>query len=567
MKSFIKLYRPHLALFLTVLFFALIVGVIDLLIPNFTSMLINNGIEHKDMNFFAKLAILMLVLFIIKAILTYMITFYGHMVGVKIEFTLRSNLFKKITSLPIKFFDNTSVGKMMSHLTNDLNEISEVAHHGPENLLMMIVFSMGALIIMFFMNLQLTIAILVFIPIVVVINIIAGKPFYRTNMQLKVNLADINSQANDAFSGIRQVKAFVNEDYEAEMFDKNNDQFLESKRSMYKVMAKYFGSLDVYFGAMTLMVIIYGGYIVYQGNMNIGELTAFIMYVNLFKDPIMKFSNFITEFNKATTGYTRYLRVMELPSQFEYPDAKDIDVVKGDIEFKNVWFRYDEESEYVIKDFNLKINAGESIAFVGESGVGKSTICNLINRYYEIDEGEITIDGVNINEYTLTSLRKNLGLVTQDVYIFSGTIYENILYGDLEKSEEEVVQAARHAHLSKLIAKLPDGFASYIGERGTKLSGGQKQRISLARVFLKNPNILILDEATSALDNETEKEIQKVIDEVSKNKTNLIVAHRLSTIKDVNRIVVMGKEGVLEIGSHDELMAKKGHYYSLYTMH
>ncbi|MDR3215735.1 MAG: ABC transporter ATP-binding protein/permease [Bacilli bacterium] len=566
LRKFLVEYKPYLKMFISVLLASILISFIDLAIPNLTSRIINEGISQQASNVILIIAIIMIILFILRVLLTYFVTLKGHMVGVKIEFSMRRKLFNKITTFPINFFDNTSVGRLMARITNDLNEISEVAHHGPEDLVMMIILVIGSTILMLRMNVILALVIILMIPFIALIQELSRKKFFQTSLDLKVNLSNINSQANDTFSGIRQVKAFNNENYELAKFDENNRGFYQSKKSYYQVMAHYFSQLKAYFGLLSLIVIILGGYLVSIKQMNVGQLTAFIMYVSLFQEPINKFSNFITEYHKAASGYARYLEMMALPSQKEGKNARDIDEIVGKIEFKNVWFRYHKKSDYVLKDFSLTINPGESVALVGESGAGKSTICNLINRYYEIDKGEILIDGINIKEFSLVSLRNHIGLVSQDVFIFSGTFYDNIIYGDLSKNFEDVKLATKEAKLDKVVNSLENGYESYIGERGVKLSGGQKQRLSLARVFLKNPSIMILDEATSALDNKTEKQIQKVIDELSKNRTNLVVAHRLTTIENADKIIVMSKNGVEEVGTHQMLLKQKGLYYTLYNI-
>ncbi|MDR1781434.1 MAG: ABC transporter ATP-binding protein/permease [Bacilli bacterium] len=565
LRKFLKEYKPFLKMFIAVLISSIFVSIVDLLIPTLTSYLINEGIATNRNDILFKIALVMIIIFIIRTILTYFVTYKGHMVGVSIEFSLRRKLFNKITSLPIKFFDKHSVGSLMSRITNDLNTIAEVAHHGPEDVCTMIIVFIGSTILMFMMNWQLALIIVILVPIIIIINKLSGKRFYETNLDLKKKISDINAQANDTFSGVRQVKAFTNEQYELNKFDYNNDRFFNSKKNMYLVMARYFASIKAYLGLLLIVTIIVGSYFVFNNKMNVGELTAFIMYVNLFQNPINLFSNFITDYNNALTGYARYLEIMKLNSQQDYPEAKEINDIKGLIEFKNVWFRYNKKSNYVLKDFNLVIKPGETVALVGESGVGKSTICNLINRYYEIEKGEILIDGINIKEFTLASLRQNIGLVSQDVFIFSGTFYDNISYGDLTKDDEAVEKACYEAKLEEVVNTLDGGYNAYIGERGVMLSGGQKQRLSLARVFLKNPPIMILDEATSALDNKTEKEIQKVIETLSYKRTNLVVAHRLSTIENADKIVVITKDGISEMGTHHDLMKNKAHYFELYT--
>lgn len=563
LKKFAKLYQPYLKMFLAVLISSITISLIDLSIPLLTSNIINDGIGNQDTDIFIRIALFMIVLFVLRVILTYFVTLKGHMVGVSIEFSMRRKLFDKITSLPIKFFDNNSVGRLMARITNDLAEISEVAHHGPEDLAMVVILFFGSSILMINMNVILAITILCLIPLIILINALSRKKFFATNLDLKIKLSDINAQANDTFSGIRQVKAFTNEEHELNKFDFNNNEFYHSKEANYRIMARYLSSVKGFFGLLSLVVIIFGGYLVMLKEMNVGQLTAFIMYVNLFQEPINKFSNFITEYNKAASGFSRYLEIMELDEQEDKEGAYEVKEVIGKIEFKNVWFRYSQDENYILKDFNLIINPQETLALVGESGAGKSTICNLINRYYDIERGEILIDGINIENFKIASLRYHIGLVSQDIFIFSGTLYDNIIYGDLTKTKEDVYKACQAAALEEVIDSLPNGLDSFIGEKGVKLSGGQKQRISLARVFLKNPALMILDEATSALDNKTEKQIQEVISKLANDKTSIVVAHRLSTIENADKIVVLSKDGVEEVGTHFELMAHQKAYYNL----
>ncbi|MEG0284278.1 MAG: ABC transporter ATP-binding protein [Erysipelotrichales bacterium] len=565
LKKFAQFYKPHKLIFASVLISAILVSIVDLLVPNLTSIIINEAIGKDNVDLFIKISIFMVVIYLIKTALTYYITLQGHMLGVKIEFKMRRNLYDKIMSLPIKFFDNNTVGRLMARITNDLNEISEVAHHGPEELIKMIFLVIGSSILMIRMNVVLALIILILIPIIVVINVYAERKFFKTSMELKLKLADINSQANDAFSGIKQVKSYTNEKFELEKFDKNNDRFFVSKYNFYKVMASFLSMVEGYFGLLNVIAIVCGAYFVLQGNMNVGQLTAFIMYVSLLQQPISKFSNFITEYNKASTGFARYLEVMGLDAQYEKDNALELEDVKGRIEFKNVWFRYDLDGEYTLKDFNLVIEPGQTVALVGESGAGKTTVCNLLNRYYEIEKGQILIDGIDINDYSLSSLRSQIGLVSQDIFIFDGSLYDNISYGDLRKDSNSVKQAAIDAKLEDVIQDQSEGIMSNIGERGSRLSGGQKQRVSLARVFLKNPPVMVLDEATSALDNKTEKEIQAVLEDLSLNRTNIVVAHRLTTIENADKIVVISKDGIEETGKHEELLKNKGVYYDLYN--
>lgn len=565
-KRFLPFYKPRFKMFIAVLISAVLISLIDLFIPNLTSMLINQGIGQNNMDFFIKIAILMVVLYIFRVIFTFFVTLKGHMVGVSIEFEMRKNLFDKMTKLPIKFYDENPIGSLMSRITVDLNEVSEIAHHGPEELVMLVILVIGSITLMFTMNVKLALVILILVPLVYVINQRSMKKFFDVNLKMKEKIGQINSSINETFSGIRIVKSFTNEAYEVKKFDKGNDAFYDTKQRFYSVMAGYMSSFKAYFGVLNLVAIVYGGYLVMQKEMNIGQLTAFIMYVNLFEQPISRFSNFVTEYNKAATGYYRYLQIMDLKDQEDFVNAKDLDYVKGKIEFKDVSFKYEKDGDYILENFNLTINPGESVALVGQSGAGKTTICNLLNRYYEIDKGDILIDGVSIKDITLKSLRQHIGYVTQENYVFSGSIFDNVIYGDFRKTLADVKEACAKAKLSDLIENMPEKYDSYIGERGVKLSGGQKQRISLARVFLKNPTLMVLDEATSALDNKTEKEIQFVLEDLEVNRTCLIVAHRLSTVKNADKIVVVGNKGIIEQGNHEQLIAQEGAYYALYNV-
>ncbi|WP_423364283.1 ABC transporter ATP-binding protein [Mycoplasma sp. P36-A1] len=565
-KKFIPFYKPRLKRFISVLVVAVCISIIDLLIPNLTSNLINNAIGNNDLNLFYKIGLIMLGLYILRVIFTYFVTLHGHMVGVSIEFEMRKKLFDKITKLPIKFFDENSTGSLMSRITVDLNEISEIAHHGPEELTMLVILVTGSLALMFNMNVKLATIILILVPLVYVINQRSRKKFFNVNLKMKESLARINSSINETFSGIRIVKSYTNESFEVEKFDKGNNGFFNEKKSFYAIMASYMSSFKAYFGVLNLVVIIYGAYLVIQNEMNVGKLTAFIMYVNLFEQPINRFSNFVTEYHKAASGYHRYLDVMEQPEQIDYKDAKVISDIKGKIEFKNVSFKYDKDSDYVLENFNLIVNPGEKVALVGASGAGKTTVCNLLNRFYEIDSGEILIDGINIKNISLQSLRSHIGYVTQDNYIFSGSIFDNVIYGDFRKSKQDVINACEMAKLTDVIASLPEQYNSNIGERGIKLSGGQRQRLSLSRVFLKNPTLMVLDEATSALDNKTEKEIQAVLEKLEENRTSLIVAHRLTTVENADKIVVIGNKGIIEEGNHKSLMELKKAYFALYNV-
>lgn len=565
LKKFITYYQPHKYLFLSVLIVGALNSTIDLIIPRFTSYMIDDIIIQNDFNLLLTLALVMLGMYLLKVAAVYYTTFYGHMVGTKIECTMRSKLYEKMQSLPVSFFDNEKIGKLMSRLTTDLNQVAEVCHHGPENVVTITMLLVGSTTMMYMMNVKLALVVTVLIPIVFIVVKLTSKIFFKNHLRLKQKIAEINGQAEESFAGIRVVKAFANEDEEVNNFEKNNQGFFEAKRIIYRFMALWLASFRGIFGFMNFVVIIYGGFLVMNGELLIGNFMAFYMYVNLFIRPIDMLSDLTQQYNDAMSGFSRYLEIQNLTSEALNENGVILNDLKGEIEFKNVTFGYKPE-HMIFKNFSLKIYPGETIALVGPSGVGKTTICNLLTKFYDIQEGQILIDGVDINDLNLHHLRKHIGIVQQDVYIFGGTVKDNIKYGNLEASDIEVLEASKNAQIDEFVGKLDHGFDTYIGEKGVKLSGGQKQRLSIARNFLKNPEILILDEATSALDNRTERQIQDTLMQLTENRTCIIVAHRLSTIKNANRIIVLDENGIVESGNHETLMKLKGSYYNLHQI-
>ncbi|GMQ58460.1 ABC transporter ATP-binding protein [Vallitalea sediminicola] len=477
---------------------------------------------------------------------------------------MRRDLFKHLQSLSFRFYDKTRTGHIMSRMVNDLNEITELAHHGPEDLFLSLIMLIGAFFAMLFMEWRLALAVYIFIPFLVWFAIKQRTRMSRGFKNVKKKIANVNAQLESSISGIRVSKSFANEEHEMEKFTFGNEEFRASKDVAYKNMAIFSVGMGFITKILNLVVIGFGGFLILKKTMTIMDLLAFIMYVNAFLQPIRRLSNFVQQFESGMTGFERFTELMEIePLIKDRSGAIDLANVKGNIDFQNVIFSYNDH-EKVLNNINLNIKAGKTLALVGPSGGGKTTLCHLIPRFYEVDEGKITIDGKNIKDIKVKSLRSNIGLVSQDVFLFAGTIKDNIMYGDISASEESLIEAAKNAEIHEFIMGLPDGYDTNVGERGIRLSGGQKQRISIARVFLKNPPILILDEATSALDNETEIKIQRALEKLSKGRTSLVIAHRLSTIKNADEIVVINEEGIKEKGTHEQLLSGKGIYEKLY---
>lgn len=567
LKRFISYYKPHKKLFFIDMFFALLVSVSDLIFPLFTRKMINEIIPDGRMDLLVTWTIIMVFLFILRYISNYIVLYYGHILGVRIEHDMRRDIFTHLQTLPFSYYDNTKTGHIMSRIVNDLRDITELAHHGPEDLFISTVMLVGSFIVLIRIEWRLTLILFTFIPIV--IWFIASKRNRMSNSfrEVRKKIANVNAQLENSISGVRVAKSFTNEEFEIEKFNEGNLNFANARKESYKVMAEFSAGIGVMSSILNLLVISLGGYLVYRKVINFGDLFTFTLYVNFFMQPIRRLSDFAQQLQDGMTGFERFVEVMEIESDIvDKEDAIDLDDVKGKISFNNVSFSYNNGKNTVLSNLDMTIDAGKTVALVGPSGAGKTTLCHLIPRFYEIVDGEILLDDVDIRDIKIKSLRKNIGLVQQDVFLFTGTISENILYGDPMAGEEDIIAAGKKASIHDFIMTLPDGYHTYIGEKGVKLSGGQKQRISIARLFLKNPRILILDEATSSLDNETEIMIQESLEELSKGRTTLIIAHRLSTIKNADEILVLTGEGIKERGNHEELLKEGNLYSKLYNL-
>ena len=565
LKRFIRYYKPYKKLFILDLLAAFLVSACDLFYPMITRNIINDVIPNKQIKLLFVFAIVLTLIFLIKAGLNYFMQYWGHVVGVRMQADMRRDLFDKLQDMPNKYFDNNKTGVIMSRIINDLLDISELAHHGPEDLFISLVMLVGSFIILCTINVPLTIITFAIIPFLLFYTIHKRNKMKKAFKETRVKTGEVNATIENSISGVRVTKSFGNKAYEMEKFDKSNGIFKKAREHAYKAMAEYFSGMFFLVDMLELIVLIAAGYFTYLGKINIGDFAAYLLYIKMFLQPIRKLINFNEMFQNGMSGFERYEEIMNEENEKEIPNAKELKDVKGKITIKDVTFRYDNK-ESILENFNLDIEAGKMVALVGPSGGGKTTICNLIPRFYDYESGQIFIDDVDISTVTLKSLRENIGIVQQDVFLFTGTIKENIMYGNPNATDEEVIEAAKNACLHDFIMGLEDGYDTFIGERGVKLSGGQKQRISIARVFLKNPAILILDEATSALDNVTEYEIQKALEELSKDRTTLVVAHRLSTVKNSDEIVVLTDKGIEERGTHEELMKLGGVYSNLHNL-
>ncbi|EHK2306336.1 TPA: ABC transporter ATP-binding protein [Clostridium perfringens] len=565
LKRFIRYYKPYKKLFILDLLAAFLVSACDLFYPMITRNIINDVIPNKQIKLLFVFAIVLTLIFLIKAGLNYFMQYWGHVVGVRMQADMRRDLFDKLQDMPNKYFDNNKTGVIMSRIINDLLDISELAHHGPEDLFISLVMLVGSFIILCTINVPLTIITFAIIPFLLFYTIHKRNKMKKAFKETRVKTGEVNATIENSISGVRVTKSFGNKAYEMEKFDKSNGIFKKAREHAYKAMAEYFSGMFFLVDMLELIVLIAAGYFTYLGKINVGDFAAYLLYIKMFLQPIRKLINFNEMFQNGMSGFERYEEIMNEENEKEIPNAKDLKDVKGKITIKDVTFRYDNK-ESILENFNLDIEAGKMVALVGPSGGGKTTICNLIPRFYDYESGQIFIDDVDISTVTLKSLRENIGIVQQDVFLFTGTIKENIMYGNPNATDEEVIGAAKNACLHDFIMGLEDGYDTFIGERGVKLSGGQKQRISIARVFLKNPAILILDEATSALDNVTEYEIQKALEELSKDRTTLVVAHRLSTVKNSDEIVVLTDKGIEERGTHEELIKLGGVYSNLHNL-
>ena len=566
LRIFAGYYRPHIKLFLLDMFCALGIALVDLSFPYASRLSMQNLLPDKlYATFFAVMAIL-LGAYILKAVFNYIVTYWGHLMGVRLEADIRSDLFFHMQELSFSFYDKNRTGQLMSRVTGDLFEITELAHHGPEDLFISSVTLIGAFCVMLTVQWQLALVVFAVVPLFVLFTVLQRKRMMEASTEVKQKLAGINGELESSISGMRTAKAFANENTEIDKFERSNDQFRGAKRGYYKAMAVYQSGLEFAMGIMAVLVIAFGGFLIMRGRMDYVDLITFSLYVSTFITPIRKLSAFVEQFMQGMAGFKRFVGLMRVePDIKDAPDARDMEHTKGDIKVEDVVFRYEPDADPVLDHVSLHVKPGETVAVVGPSGGGKSTLCQLIPRFYDVTGGRVCLDGMDVRGLTQKSLRENIGIVQQDVFLFAGTIYDNIRYGRPDASDEEIVQAARRAEIYDDIMEMPDGFQTYVGERGVMLSGGQKQRVSIARIFLKNPAILILDEATSALDSVTEARIQGAFDELAKGRTTLIIAHRLSTIRSAGRILVIDDAGIKEEGTHEELMALGGAYAGLYN--
>ena len=568
-KKFLSYYRPYLKLFLADMFCAMIAAGITLVFPMIIRYITGTVLiaDNFEMGIIYKLGIFMVVLVIVEYLCNYFVEYQGHVMGVYMERDLRNELFQHYQKLSFSFYDEQKTGQLMSRLTNDLFSLTELYHHGPEDIVISFIKFFGAFIILATINLKLTLIVFAFIPVMGAFIYYYNRKMKRAFKRNKQRVGDINARIEDNLSGIRVVKSFGNESHEIIKFHDENSRYVSSKKNSYFYMGKFHSGLGAFTSMVTVAAVFFGAIFISNDGLNTADLIAFLLYINNLIDPVKKFINFTEQFQDGITGFERFMEILEIePDIKDKKDAHNLLDVKGAIEYRHVGFRYNQKSDYVLKDIDLKVAPGEYIALVGSSGAGKTTICSLLPRFYEVSEGDIFIDGQNIKDIKLNSLRQNIGIVQQDVYLFAGTILDNIRYGRFDATDEEVIEAAKKANAHDFIMELPDGYDTDCGQRGVKLSGGQKQRLSIARVFLKNPPILIFDEATSALDNESEHIVQQSLESLAKNRTTLVIAHRLSTIKNAKRICVLSTKGIEEEGTHDELLAKNGQYATFYKM-
>ena len=570
LKKFIRYYGPYKTVFFLDLLCAAIISLVDLAFPQILRTLTATVFTEEPSTILKALlpiGLCLLIMYVIQSFCVYYVGYQGHMMGAKMERDMRQQLFDHYEKLSFSYYDQNNSGQMMSKLVSDLFDIAEFAHHGPENLFISLIKIVGSFVFLFLINWRLAIPLLILVLIMLVFSMKQNRRMQETFMDNRRKIGDVNSSLQDTLAGIRVVQSFANEDVERRKFGKSNQAFLHSKDANYSCMGNFMGWNRFFQGMMYLVTLVFGGHLIARGKMNAGDLAMYALYIGIFVSPIQILVELIEMMQKGFSGFRRFLDVMETePDIVDAPDAEPLTDVKGEVSYENVSFHYSDDETLVLDNISFTIPAGRSIALVGPSGSGKTTICSLLPRFYDVTGGRITIDGKEVGKLTLESLRSQIGLVQQDIYLFGGTIKENIAYGKPSASMEEIIEAAKKANIHDFIMTLPEGYDTFVGERGTRLSGGQKQRISIARVFLKNPPVLILDEATSALDNESERWIQKSLEELSRNRTTITIAHRLSTIRNADEILVVADNGIAERGSHEELLAKNGIYAHYYQM-
>ena len=570
LKTFISYYRPYRAVFYFDLFCAAVISVVDLAYPQLLRSLTKTlftGNKSAILGALPWLFLILLIMYTIQSLCKYYVTCQGHIMGAKMERDMRKQLFEHYEKLSFSYYSTHNSGQMMSKLVSDLFDISELAHHGPENLFISLVKIIGSFVFLFLINQKLALPLLLLVILMILFSIRQNKKMQQTFLENRIRIGDINASLQDTLSGIRVVQSFANEDTELHKFNHSNEAFLESKKDNYRCMGTFMSSNLFFQGMMYLTTLIYGGYLIAMGQMQAADLAMYALYIGIFISPIQILVELVEMLQKGLSGFRRYLEVVETEPEIQDKEgAIDLENVKGDVCYDNVSFHYSDDNKTVLSQVSIHIPAGKSVALVGPSGGGKTTICSLLPRFYDVTAGKVTIDGKDVRDLTLKSLRNQIGMVQQDVYLFDGTIRENIAYGKPDATDEEIKEAARRANMDDFIMQLPKQYDTYVGEKGTRLSGGQKQRISIARVFLKNPPILILDEATSALDNESERYIQKSLEELAKNRTTITIAHRLSTIKRSDEIIVITEDGIAERVTHETLLAKNGIYARYYNL-
>lgn len=565
LKRFIRYYKPYRLMFTLDMLACVLIAACDMFYPMITKNIINEYVPQRQIKLMLIWCGALLLVYLIKYALSYFVSYYGHIVGLKMQADMRRDLFEHLQKLPFSFFDKSKTGSLMSRMVSDLNEISELCHHGPEDLFLTVLMFIGSFFVLLPISWELTVIVFAFVPLILFFASMLRVRMKNASRRSREQIAELNANIETAISGVRVSRAYTAENHELEKFDKENRLFADIRGRFLKVFAIFHSTMTFFSDSLYVVVLVAGGSFFYFGKIDVGEFAAYLLYISLFLAPIRKFVNMFEQMQDGMTGIKRFMDILDIPAEPQPDKPVSLDNVKGEIEFKNVSFSYgNHDSKQVIENLSLKIPYGKTVALVGPSGGGKTTLCNIIPRFYEISSGEVTIDGVDIKDVTTYDLRQNIGIVSQDVFLFNGTVRENIAYGKLDATDEEIAEAAKKANIYDFIMGLENGFDTNVGERGVTLSGGQKQRISIARVFLKNPAILILDEATSALDNATEVAIQSSLEELSRGRTVLVVAHRLSTIKNADEIVVITHRGIEEQGSHEELIKRNGIYKGLY---